>query len=161
MPPSHGPGTVCEIAACGTAGRTPRHVPPGFGWTVLQRHGRRPLAVMARTLLHADNRCAGMPCWSAITIHETDTAGFAASLCHTPWLLAGPAWRDAWVCDSVEAVRASYFRHDPLWALPTGPMTLTDEPGAADAAMARRFRLAWAGLLAAVFGVNAGPSVRE
>jgi hypothetical protein len=61
----------------------------------------------------------------------------------------------------VEAVRASYFRHDPLWALPPGPMALTNEPGAADAAMARRFRLGWAGLLAAVFGVNAAPLVRE
>jgi hypothetical protein len=126
----------------------------GFGWTVLQRHGRRPLAVLGRSLLRADNRCAGLPCWSEITIHETQAGRFAAALRHTPPPSAGPAWRDAWLCDTPDSVRTSFYLHDPLWALPAWPISLGPISEAPDAAIAQRFRLAWAGLLGAVFGLS-------
>jgi hypothetical protein len=121
---------------------------PGFRWMVLQRHGKRPLAVLGRALLQANNRCAGLPWWSEITIHETAASHFAASIRHTPNSAGEPVWCDAWVCDSAEAVRKLVHAHDPLWALP---------PQANDPASIIRFSRAWAGLIAAVFGLSSVP----
>jgi hypothetical protein len=112
-------------------------------------------------LLRADNRCVGLPCWSEITIHETQAGRFAAALRHTPPASAGPAWRDAWLCDTPDNVRTSFFLHDPLWALPAWPVCVPDSlgpiPEASHAVTAQRFRLAWAGLLGAVFGLSRLP----
>jgi hypothetical protein len=144
-------GTVCETEP----GSPPRPADPGFRWTVLQRHGRRPLAVLGRVLLRADNRCAGLPCWSEITVHETAGLRFAASLCHSRPGTAGPAWCDAWLCDSPEAVRGILLAHDPLGALPTDGMPASYAAALREAAAMQRFRGAWSGLLAALFGLAA------
>jgi hypothetical protein len=130
---------------------------------VLQRHGKRPLAVLGRTLLQANNRCVGLPSWSEITIQETSGARFVACLRHTPPCQGDPVWRDAWLCDNADAVRAALRAHDPLQALP--PPIPPDCAGSGEAALFARdrfhhhvetalmFRAAWAGLLAAVFGL--------
>ncbi len=123
----------------------------GFRWMMMQRHGKRPLAILGRALLQANNSCAGLPWWSEITIHETAASHFAACIRHTPRSAAEPAWCDAWVCNSADAVKALFHAHDPLWALPSG---------ANDLDAVRRFGGAWTGLLAAVFGlaINRGPA---
>jgi len=135
---------------------------------VLRRHGKRPLAVLGRALLQANNRCAGLPYWSEISIIETAGRHFAASLCHSAPGAAGPTWCDSWLCDSPEAVRAICLAHDPLVAVPSHSFSPGTEPGgssmflSADAGLAclgeaalQRFRGAWAGLLAAIFGLHA------
>jgi hypothetical protein len=157
MPPR--PGPVCELAGGGPSPDHARARPgrnPGFNWVILQRHGRRPLAVPGRVLLQGDNRCTGLPWWSAITIYETDPGPFAVALCHTPPEQAGPAWHDAWLADSAETLRATLQRHDPLAAMPAGLQAsirsgLRVPP---DTEAAGRFQAAWAGLLGALFGLR-------
>jgi hypothetical protein len=131
---------VCEVEP-GSPGRP---ADAGFRWTVLQRFGRRPLAVTGRVLLRADNRCAGLARWSELVILETAGLRLAASIRHHQ--PDAPDWTDAWLCGSAEEIRAVVLAHDPLAALP---------PDAGATAM-RRFRGAWAGLLAAVFGARRG-----
>ena len=143
LPPAG--GSICETEA-GAADPASFH--PGFHWMVLRRHGKRPLAIQGRALLQANNRCAGLPWWSEITIHETAGFHFAACISHTPDPPDGPAWSDAWLCGSAEAVRTLCQGHDPLWALPASPN---------DPQTIQRFNGAWAGLLAAVFGLPKRP----
>jgi hypothetical protein len=168
-------GRVCELELCESipprdGKRQPLHrLSPaglphaeGFYWTVLQRHGKRPLAVLGRALLAANNRCTGLPEWSEITLYETAGARLAASVCHQSAQAAGVAWCDAWLCEKPEAVRAILKDHDPLWALPfrvRGRLTevwdgalLSIAAAHHEVAAAERFRGAWAGLLLAVFG---------
>ena len=147
------PSAVCKTEP----GSHDRRADPGFCWTVLQRHGKRPLAVLGRVLLRVNNRCAGLPFWSELTIYETAGLHFAASLCHTQIDLAEPGWRDAWLCDVPEAVRRVFQSHDPLWALPPAGCPASYDPVAREAVAAAQFRGAWAGLLAAVFGLPATP----
>ena len=133
----------------------------GWRWIVLPRHGRRPLAVLGRSLLHADNRCAGLPWWSAVTIHETNRGRLAVSIRHSGPNSLGPhspesgdqdrAWRDSSLHQNAEALREALDRHDPLQALPGV---------AADMVAAMRFHGAWAGLLAALSGRHA-PKARQ
>jgi hypothetical protein len=138
---------------------------PGFHWTVLRRHGKRPLAVLGRALLEANNRCAGLHYWSEISIHETSARRFAACVRHAAPGADGPAWCDTWLCDSPEAVRTILCEHDPLVALPScimpnplmpaGRRALGADLASGDAGAAQRFLGAWAGLLAAIFGLSA------
>ena len=169
-PPRHF-GSACEVDDVLASGQVDGATGsgPGFRWILLQRHGRRPLAVLARALLQANNRCAGLSCWSEISIYETNASRFAVCLHHAPPEAGGLAWCDAWICDVPEAVQATLYRHDPLIALtpchiirPDAPSRIpTGDPGESamlrDAAvqdvLSRRLRGAWAGLLAAMFGL--------
>jgi hypothetical protein len=144
--------SVCETEALECPFRAAADPRPGFHWSVLQRHGRRPLAVLSRVLLQADNRCAGLPWWSELCIHETAGGGFAASLRHSPAGLGGQAWTDAWLCDGADTVRGIFLTHDIAAALPPDGL---DDPR--HAASMCRVRGAWWGLLAAVFGVRPDP----
>jgi len=138
--------TVCELEdGCFGSGLA---LGPGFQWMALRRDGKRPLAVLARALLQANNRCSGLPSWSEIRIYETSAGRFASNLCHAAPGATGPTWSDAWLSDSPEAVRASFHGHDPLVAVATGS-------GCGDTRAVQRFRGAWAGLLAAIFGMPA------
>ncbi|HQT76121.1 MAG TPA: hypothetical protein PLD10_03630 [Rhodopila sp.] len=144
-------GSACEVDEPGSLSPG-----PGFHWMLLRRHGRRPLAVMGRGLLRADNRCAGLRWFSDIAIYETASGRFAVCLRHVIPGTADPVWCDAWLCDGADAVRHAFGGHDPLTAWPpwSAGIAWTDEPEAG------RFRGAWAGLLAAVFGRTAddGPA---
>ena len=164
-----GSGPVSSPTACVYSAESPGHDSlrghPGFRWTVLRRHGKRPLAVLGRALLAANNRCAGLPYWSEISIHETSARRFAACVRHAAPGADGPAWCDTWLCDSPEAVRTILCGHDPLVALPSGIMPHPLMPAGrvalgADVASghqgaALRFQGAWAGLLAAILGLSA------
>jgi hypothetical protein len=147
------PDTICETEPGSRPSADAEFRWPGFQWTVLQRHGKRPLAVLGRVLLRANNRCAGLPNWSEITIHETAGLRFAASLRHQPAEGDAVLWCDAWLCDTPEAIWGVFHRHDPLWALPLASGAVSFDTMTRDAAQAQRFRGAWAGLLAAVFGL--------
>jgi hypothetical protein len=174
MQPHINPGNICEFEQPGRVTSHTMMSDASFHWMVLPRCGKRPLAVVGRSLLLAHNRCAGLPYWSEISIHETASGRFAASLRHMPSCESTPdddsavamrqSWCDAWLCDTPDAVRAAFHDHDPLWALPplapASRQTLPDAPGIitelpvfGDNATAQRFQAAWAGLLAAVFGL--------
>jgi hypothetical protein len=114
---------------------------------------------MARVLLRADNRCAGLPCWSEITLLETAGLRFAATLSHARPVDADARWCDAWLCDSPDAVRAVLRAHDPLASQPHGGVPESYAAAVRDAAAMRQFRGAWAGLLAAVLGPPARRAV--
>lgn len=133
---------VCEVEP-GSPNQAPG---PGFRWTVLQRFGRRPLAVFCRVLLRADNQCAGLARWSELTILETAGQRLTASIRHHQ--PDAPDWTDAWLCDTAAEMRAIVLSHEPLRAVP---------PRAAGSAT-RRFGAAWAGLLAATMGAARGPA---
>jgi hypothetical protein len=131
---------------------------------VLQRRARRPLTVVGRSLLSAHNRCAGLFCWSELAIYETASGCFAAVLRHVPAAAAQQIWADAWLCASAEEVRRVFHEHDPLCALPPlasphpqerpdSPCIVAAVPSLGDTLSARRYQAAWAGLLAAVFGI--------
>lgn len=145
MPPPQRHLTVCELEA-GFGGELPDLHRAGFRWIVLRRDGKRPLGILARALLQANNRCAGLPFWSEICIHETAAGQFAAGVSHAAPGATGPAWSENWLSSSPEAVRTAFYTHDPLVAVPSESM-------AGDARAIQRFQGAWAGLLAAMFGM--------
>ncbi len=128
---------LCELEP--DAGMRPE---AGYAWTLLRRHGRRPLGLRARALLHADNRCAGLGLWSSLAILETAQGRFATSLCHA--CPGGWDWQDAWLTDAPGSLRERLFDHDPLMAIPSHWH-----------GQARVFLTAWRGLLAAALGLKA------
>lgn len=138
------PGPVCEIAP------RARTALPGFGWIVLQRDGRRPLAIEGRVVLTADNACAGFAWRSEIVIYETAAGLLAVSLCHAGTAEQGPPWRDAFLSDDPAALRAALLAHDPVAAI--APCRDDDLAGGARAA--QRFAAIWRGLLGALFGLR-------
>ncbi len=135
----------------------------GFAWTILPRHGRRPLAFWGRLLLQAAHREPGLPVWSDLALHETDGGLIVVAVRH---LLRGPdgapdgpplcyaaASRDA------AALRAMLAAHDPMADLPAGLLLGAapfEDPFAAGL-LAGRLRAAWRTLLATTFGDAAAP----
>jgi hypothetical protein len=145
---------------------------PGFRWTVLRRHGKRPLALLGRILMRGNNRCAGLPSWSEISVLETAAGRFAASVCHAAPGAAGPTWCDSFLCDTPDAVRDLCLGHDPLVAVPSfvvpgkiapnlppefciADLSGSENATCVEALAAQRFSGAWAGLLVAMFGPHA------
>ncbi len=120
---------------------------PDFQWTVLRRHGRRPLAVLGRALLRANNECSGLAFWSELSIFETGSRRFAAALRHVVPEELGPAWCDAWLCDSPRDIRSLVVEHDPLAAFPGCQFHASPDRADID-----HFRGAWAALLTAILG---------
>ncbi len=151
------PAALCEVEHLADAGqeRAP-HVLPGrgFHWALLQRHGRRPLAIYGRALLEAHNRCALGATWSHILVYETASGCFAVSLRHTPCGAEQADWADGWLCETADSVRSSIAAHDPLWSLPLPAEAWDDAKWnrLCAATEAPDVQAAWTGLLAAVFG---------
>lgn len=148
MPSLRPPSAFCELEPA-IAGAQPAELGAGFDWRVLQRHGRRPIAILGRTLLHANNRCAGQSCWSELAIIETVEGRFAVSVGHIVPIERGPTWRDAWLATTPETVREMCRAHDPLIGIP--PWQTAGDWAAFDESL--RFRAAWCGLLGALFGL--------
>jgi len=128
-----------------------------FQWVILQRHGRRPLHVCARTLLRSSNFCVGLPTWSELILHETIGGRFVSSVTHHLTEPLGGAWQDAWLHESGAGLQKAIFDHDPAAAMPV----LAGEPSATatnsaemaeHVALAGLFRRAWFGMVLAVFG---------
>jgi len=136
---------------------TSGHPEASYDWVLLPRHGLRPLAAPARLLLHADNRCRSPRDWSELMVYETISARFVVALRHVSG--CGLIWRHAWHCADPEALRACIAAHDPLDALPAdvGWAAAACQPtidGHVVADKVAALKMAWAGLLAAVFGLR-------
>lgn len=147
------PGAACErIPSSGSDLQATMacRASPGFAWQVLPRHGKRPLAIHARALLQADNRCAGLTIWSAIALHETSCGRFAASLTHVARYDAGLTWCDAWFDDSLVPLAQRIFDHDPWHRLPAAAFGRAGRDAAP-------WPSAWFGLLAACLGQACRP----
>jgi hypothetical protein len=112
----------------------------GFIWTVLPRHGRRPVAFLGRELLRADNaeavRAGLRTEWSDIRIFELQERGFVTAVRHLRADDGLPRWQDAWASADASGVVASLCAHDP------------DGPGQESLVPA------WHDLLHAVFGAS-------
>lgn len=132
----------------------------GFAWTVLPRHGRRPLGFEGRLLVQAASRPPALPVWSELAVHETSRGALVASIRHrTPdEAEPGPALlADAEARADAAALIEWLRHHDPVAHLPAALLL----EGGADPADALRIvaalRADWRALLAATFGGLSGP----
>ncbi|MCQ4159976.1 hypothetical protein NON00_08535 [Roseomonas sp. GC11] len=130
-----------------------------FAPLLLPRQGLMPLRLSARLLLEANNNAWGCAVWSEIAILETEDGRFVAVLRH--WLegRARPAYCNAVLCENVEAVRATFARHDPVAVLPfealTGPLpdqAVDEETLARAGRQVLIQRARWRALLGGIFG---------
>ena len=140
-------GTLAERLSETPGGAAPGEAAPGCVWTLLPRHGRRPLRFVGRAMLRADNRAVAraqaLPHWSEIEIYEAYPGGFVAAVRHVGGDAARIFWQDAWLASDAAGVVTLLRNHDGAASVPH------TEPGAA----AIGLRQAWLGLLRAIFGV--------
>ena len=128
-----------------------------FHPVILPRHGLRPLHICGRSLLHASNRCVGLPAWSELTLFETRTGGLASTLTHHLTESLGGVWRDSALHASALALPRAIRAHDPMIALvlPCADLFASGESchqAGEDVALAGLFRGAWFGMVRALFG---------
>jgi hypothetical protein len=145
MRPSGYPGSVCDVAPRGGDRAA------GFRWIILQRDGRRPLAIDGRLVLTAGNGCAGFPYQSEIAIYETSAGALAVAICHSGPTQAGPPWRDAWLSGDPLELRATLRAHNPQAVVPfflSGDLSTS-------MLCANVFVMIWRGLLGALLGAPA------
>ncbi len=117
----------------------------GFIWTMLPRHGRRPVRFLGREMLRADSRAAAragpLKLWSDIQIYELYAGGFVTSVRHLRTEDDRAFFQDAWSVHHPAGVMTRLRQHDIAAAL-------SGEDDVTDAALAR----AWHSLLGTVFG---------
>jgi hypothetical protein len=128
----------------------------GFGWTLLARHGLRPLGFTGRLLFEAGNRATAAPIWSEIAVFETGDTRFVGQIRHGSAPPGAFAYADAFVCQDAQAVPAAFACHRPLALLPLellepgwGAGIWPLRPGHMQAG---HMQSQWRALLAAVFG---------
>lgn len=127
-------------------------------WTLLPRHGARPLGFQGRLLLQASNREAGLFAWSEIAVHERDGPGYVVAVRHRAADRTAPLWQHAAACADAGAVHAFLRAHDPATVLPVGIVATAAGLAGADALLAAvqdavgRQRASWQALLVTVFG---------
>lgn len=158
-----------DVAADAAAGRVVPPDRPGswssdppegvdFTWTLLARHGLRPLGFRGRLLFEASDRLQGPVISSRIAVHEVAGGGFVAAISHVS-VIAGVSPRCfAEARASAEEIRGVFLDHDPLAWLPAEVLT-HGLPADADAAAllsaagarSASLRAGWTTLLAAVF----------
>lgn len=133
--------------------------PGEFSWTLLPRHGQRPLCLPARMLLEASSQGGGCDIWSEIAVLETEDARFVAVIRHRLEARGLAAFRHAALCDGPQAVRDFFESHDPVAVMPaealTGPLperAVAEEFLAAAGRESGFQRARWRALLGAVFG---------
>jgi hypothetical protein len=130
----------------------------GFAFTLLPRHGRRPLGFEGRLLVSAAVEEPDLPVASAIALHETATGGLVAAIRHRTRAPLPEDSRCYAEAASPEELLGFLRTHDPLRDLPADWLLHAADPGAdaerlaAAAALAPRLRAAWRGLIAACFG---------
>ena len=137
-----------------------------LAWTLLPRHGARPLGFHGRLLLQASNRETGLFAWSEIAVHEHDGPGYVVAIRHRAADRTAPLWQHAAACADAAAVHAFLRAHDPATVLPAGIVATAVCLAGADALLAAaqdavgRQRAGWQALLKTVFGPAAagGPS---
>jgi hypothetical protein len=127
----------------------------GFAWTVLPRHGLRPLGFTGRLLLEASSRQPGLAIASGLAVHETADGRLVAAVRHLPDADLPRCYATccATPAELLELLRA----HDPLADLPAEPLFTADADDAAAAfRQVRALRAAWGALLDATFGPDPG-----
>jgi hypothetical protein len=131
---------------------------PGFAFTLLPRHGRRPLGFHGRLLVSAAVEEPGLPVASTIALHETEDGGLVAAIRHATRAPLAEAARCYAAAAAPDALLGFLHAHDPLrdlpadWLLQAAGGDAEAERLAAAAALAPRLRAAWRGLIAACFG---------
>jgi hypothetical protein len=139
---------------------------PGFAFTLLQRHGRRPLGFEGRLLVAAELAEPGLPLTSRIALHETAEGGLVAAIRHAMRPPLAEESRHYAEAAPADALLGFLHAHDPLRDLPADWLLQVAENShdlakaeadrlAAAAALALRLRTAWRGLVAACFGLPA------
>jgi len=128
-----------------------------FHPVILPRHGLRPLQICGRSLLHASNRCVGLPAWSELTLFETRAGGLASTLTHHLTEDLGGVWRDSALHTSALALQRAIRAHDPTVALvlPCEDLVVSGNrcrQAGEDVALAGLFRGAWFGMVHALLG---------
>jgi hypothetical protein len=112
----------------------------GFTWTLLPRHGRRPVAFAGRELLRVDNsaavRAGHCAEWSEIRVFELLQSGFVTAIRHLRAEDGLPCWQDASLSEDAAGVVETLRCHRP------------DMPGLGGQIMA------WQDLLHAIFGLG-------
>jgi len=137
-------------------------VPEGFAWTILPRHGRRPLGFHGRLLVQASCRQPELPVWSEVTLHEATDGALVAAVRHVLRGVEDAAGAPAARCyaetsqDSM-ALLDLLLAHDPLADLPVEALLgACGEAGVAAASgRAASLRHAWRAVLAAALGLPA------
>jgi len=134
----------------------------GFAWTMLPRHGRRPLGFHGRLLVHVSCRQPELPVWSEVTLHEAADGALVAAVRHvlrgaedTAGALDARCYAES-SQDSAELLEL-LLAHDPLADLPVEVLLdAFGEAGVAAAPLrAASLRLAWRTVLAAALGLPA------
>lgn len=137
--------------------------PDNLVWTLLPRHGARPLGFHGRLLLQASNRDTGLFAWSEIAIYGGAEPGYVVAVRHRAADRTAPLWQHAIACADAPAVHAVLRGHDPMTVLPVGIVATAAGLAGADALLAAvqdsigRQRAGWHALLATVFGAAATP----
>jgi hypothetical protein len=138
---------LCEVVGClDTAADAADARAALFVWTLLPRHGCRPIRFLGREMLRADNRGAARfgnhPYWADIQLYELYAGGFVAGVRHMRAGEDRAVWQDAWHSRDPAGITTTLRSHDIEAALPGGALWPDGEaPGPA-----------WHALLDAVFG---------
>ena len=131
-----------------------------FGWTVLPRHGLRPLRFKDRTLVRAAARDPALPVWSEVVVHETEGGLLVVAIRHDCRGEAAPPCVYAEAFGSTDAAIEFLHAHDPLRDLPVTALYAGAEAmpdglrTAAALACADRLRHGWQEILTACFGAR-------
>jgi hypothetical protein len=123
--------------------------PAGFVWTLLPRHGSRPVRFLGREVLRADNHAGGLAgglsYWSEIRVFELHGGGYVVAVRHCGTADDVAGWQDAWRLADAGGVVGALRGHAVGAAWP--------QAGAPEQAQAQL--RAWGALVDALFGAVA------
>ena len=131
-------------------------------WTLLPRHGERPLGFHGRLLLDASNHDAALFAWSEIAVYQpartgAASPGYVVAVRHRSVERAAPLWQHAVMCADAAAVHGYLRGHDPVAVMPVGIIAGAAGLAGADALLAAvqdavaGQRRGWQALLARLF----------
>jgi hypothetical protein len=128
-----------------------------FAFTLLPRHGQRPLGFHGRLLVSAVAKAPSLPVESLVALHETDSGALVAAIRHTTRPPLPPESRCYAATAAADELLDFLQGHDPLRDMPSHWL-LSDAQGddlerlVACAGLGERLRAAWHGLVAACCG---------
>ncbi len=118
----------------------------GYVWTLLPRHGKRPVRFFGREMLRANDRKAAhsehFKYWSDIQVFELHSGGFMTAVRHYNISEDRTSWHDTWFSIDTRSVILSLRNHGSAGVWPQA---------AQGSDVATRLR-AWLGLVRATFG---------
>lgn len=133
---------------------------PDFAWTMLARHGRRPLGFQGHLLVQAASRAPSLPVWSELAVHETEQGTLVGAIRHVVRDLAGQPvgtpFQYAEACGDPAALLDWFYVHDPVADLPAETLLGRGDDPVGATRMPGILRDAWQALLTVTFGAGAG-----